>query len=104
MINPIFINCELIKITNRNDKSTGARIILKELMNDICHEILVDESVSRVKTRLMEQYQGNDEREGVYLSKGMINVNINTRGDVWDISQEDWHWYKFSKEDILNEC
>jgi len=41
------------------------------------------------------------ERKGIYLTRGMTNIDINTQGDIWDINQEDWNWYTFSKEDVL---
>ena len=74
---------------------------MKELTNNTHHEIIVDESLGRNKQRLMEQYNG-DERNGIYLTRGMTNIDINTKGDIWDINQEDWNWYTFSKEDVIN--
>ena len=79
----------------------GSSIILKELSNNNCHEIIVDESAQRVELRLLEQYL-DDPRDGVFLTRGMTNVDINTKGDIWDINQEDWNWYTFNKQDVLS--
>jgi len=122
---PKQVKCELINVRERKDGKIGSSIkgqgILDadedgdqdgndaslytqyagELDNNNCHEIVVDESVSRVKSRLQEQYMG-DPRDGVFLSRGMTNININTKGDIWDINQEDWNWYTFSKTDVLD--
>jgi len=98
---PKQVKCELINVRERKDGKMGSSIILKELGNNNCHEIMIDESFSRVKSRLQEQYIG-DPRDGVFLSRGMTNININTKGDIWDINQEDWNWYTFSKTDVLN--
>ena len=98
---PKQVKWELINVRERKDGKIGSSIILKELDNNNCHEIVVDESVSRVKSRLQEQYMG-DPRDGVFLSRGMTNININTKGDIWDINQEDWNWYTFSKTDVLD--
>ena len=98
---PVQIKCELINVRERIDGKMGSSIILKELNNNNCHEILVDESAERVKSRLLEQFNG-DPRDGVFLSRGMINIDINTKGDTWDINQEDWNWYTFAKSDVLS--
>jgi len=100
-MHPIQIKCELISVRERKDRRVGSSIVLKELGNNNCYEILADESTDRVKTRLLEQYNG-DSRDGIYLSRMMTNIDINTKGDIWDINQEDWIWYTFSKHDVLN--
>ena len=97
---PIQIKCELIGLKRREDNKVGTIIILKELTKNIRHEIIVDESLGRVKPRFLQQYYG-DERNGIYLTRGVTNIDINTKGDIWDINQEDWIWYTFSKEDVL---
>lgn len=100
---PVQIKCELINVRERKDGRLGSSIILKEIINNNCHEIVVDESVNRVKTRLLEQYDnGESKRDGIYLSRMMTNIDINTKGDTWDINQEDWNWYTFSKHDVRN--
>ena len=98
---PTQIKCELVGIKRRDDTDTGTVFILRELTNNKYHEIIVDEATGRVKPRLIQQYYG-DERDGIYLTRGMTNIDINTKGDMWDINQEDWNWYTFSKEDVLN--
>ena len=98
---PVQINVKLIDITERADGKMESAIVLEDLRNQNIINILVDESCSRVKTRLLEQYNG-DERHGVFLSRGMINININTYTDIWDINQEDWNWYTFAKSDVRN--
>jgi len=97
---PTQIKCELIGLERRKDNKVGTIIILKELANNTKHEIIVDESLGRVKPRLIQQYYG-DSRDGIYLTRNMTNIDINTQGDIWDINQEDWIWYTFSKEDVL---
>lgn len=99
---PTYIKCTLLDV-KKSSKKDGNKtaIILKEINKDILHQILVDESVQRVIQRLKEQYDG-DEREGVFLSRGMINVNINTKGESWDINQEDFNWYTFNRSDVIN--
>jgi len=97
---PIQIKCELIGLERRKDTDTGTVFILKELTNNTRHKIIVDESLGHVKHRLKEQYYG-DLRSGIYLTRNMTNIDVNTKGDIWDINQEDWNWYTFSKEDIL---
>jgi len=97
---PKQIKCELIGLRKRGNNKLGTIITLKELDSNTQHEIIVDESLGRVKQRLIEQYNGN-ERNGIYLTRGMTNIDINTKGDIWDINQEDWIWYTFSKEDVL---
>jgi len=94
----IQIKCELVDIKIKDNKSA---IVLKEIVNGTHHEIIVDEAILRIKKRLLEQYN-DDERNGVYLTRGMTNIDINTQGDIWDINQEDFIWYTFSKEDVLN--
>lgn len=98
---PVQIDCELINVRKRKDRLTGSSIILKELNKNEYHEISVDESVDYVKLRLMEQYNG-DARDGVFLTRFMTNIDINTKGDIWDINQEDFTWYSFSKHDVRN--
>jgi len=88
---PIQIKCELVDVKIKDNKSA---IVLKEIINCIQHEIIVDEAVLRIKKRLLEQYNG-DERKGIYLTRGMTNIDINTQGDIWDINQEDFIWYTF---------
>jgi len=95
------IKCELIGIKEKGNNKLGTIITLRELANNTQHEIIVDESLGRVKQRLIEQYNG-DKRNGIYLTRGMINIDINTKGDIWDINQEDFIWYTFSKEDVMN--
>ena len=97
---PKQIKCELIGLRKRGNNKLGTIITLKELDSNTQHEIIVDESLGRVKQRLIEQYNGN-ERNGIYLTRGMTNIDINTKGDIWDINQEDFIWYTFSKEDVL---
>ena len=97
----IQIKCELIGIKEKGNNKLGTIIILKELNSNTQHEIIVDESLGRIKQRLIEQYNG-DERKGIYLTRGMTNIDINTKGDTWDINQEDFIWYTFSKEDVIN--
>jgi len=97
---PVQIQCELINVRKRKDFRLGSSIILKELNSNNCYEIVVDESINYVKTRLLEQYNG-DSRDGVFLTDGMKNIDINTKRDPWDINLEDNKWYTFSKEDIL---
>jgi len=101
MNTPKQIKCELVGIKRRTDNKIGIVITLRELTNNNNYEIIVDESLDRVKQRLTEQYYG-DERDGIYLTRGMTNIDINTKGDMWDINQEDWNWYTFSKEDVLS--
>jgi len=98
---PVQIKCKLISVTKRADGRMRSTITLLELGNQNTHEILVDESIRHVRIRLQEQFNG-DSRDGIYLTKGMTNVDINTKGDIWDINQEDWNWYTFSKDDVLN--
>lgn len=98
---PTQIKCELINVRERTDRKTGSSIVLKELGNNNYYEIQVDESIDYVKLRLLEQYNG-DSRDGVFLSRFMTNIDINTKGDTWDINQEDWNWYTFSKHDVRN--
>jgi len=95
---PIQIKCELVDVKIKDNKSA---IVLKEIVNGTQHEIIVDEVVFRIKKRLLEQYNG-DKRNGIYLTRGMTNIDINTKGDIWDINQEDWIWYTFNKEDVMN--
>lgn len=97
---PKKIECELIRVRERKDGRIGCAFVLKELNLNSYHEINIDESIEHVKARLLEQYNG-DPREGIFLSRGMTNIDINTKGDTWDINQEDWNWYTFSKQDIL---
>ena len=97
---PTQIKCELVGLKRRIDNKVGTIIILKELANNTKHEIIVDEALGRVKQRLIQQYHG-DSRDGIYLTRGMTNIDINTKGDIWDINQEDWNWYIFDKEDVL---
>ena len=85
----------------KGNNKLGTIITLRELDNNTQHEIIVDENIQRVKQRLIEQYYG-DERDGIYLTRGMTNIDINTKGDIWDINQEDFIWYTFSKEDVIN--
>ena len=73
---------------------------MKELTNNTHHEIIVDEPLGRIKQRLTEQYNG-DKRNGIYLTRNMTNIDISIKGDIWDINQEDFIWYTFSKEDVL---
>jgi len=94
---PIQIKCELVDVKIKDNKSA---IVLKEIINCIQHEIIVDEAVLRIKKRLLEQYNG-DERKGIYLTRGMTNIDINTQGDIWDINQEDFIWYTFSRKDVM---
>jgi len=98
---PVQVKCKLMNVTKRKDFNLGSIIVLEELTNQNIHEIVVDESITYVKTRLLEQFQG-DPRDGVFLSRMMTNININTKSDVWDINQEDWNWYTFSKQDVLS--
>jgi len=97
---PKQIKCELVGIKRREDTDIGTVFVLREIADYIHYEIIVDESLGRVKNRLKEQYYG-DERDGIYLTRNMTNIDINTKGDMWDINQEDWNWYVFSKEDVL---
>jgi len=97
---PMQIKCELIGLKRRDNTDTGAVFILKELANNNLHEIIVDESLGHVKRRLKEQYCG-DTRDGIYLTRNMTNIDVNTEDDIWNINQEDWIWYTFSKGDIL---
>jgi len=97
---PKQIKCELLEIKRREDNNTGIVFVLREIADYTHYEIIVDESLEYVKNRLIQQYYG-DERDGIYLTRGMTNIDINTKGDIWDINQEDWNWYTFSKEDVL---
>ena len=98
---PIQIKCKLIGISERKDGNTRTIITLLELENQKTHEILVDESCTRVRARLMEQFNG-DTRDGIFLSRMMTNIDIDTKGVTWSINQEDWIWYIFPRTDILN--
>ena len=98
---PIKITCKFINVTERIDGKMGSTIVLEEPISHKVHRIIVDESVDRVKTRLSEQLK-DDPRDGVFLSRGITNININTHGDVWDINQEDLNWYSFWRQDVLN--
>jgi len=100
---PVQIKCKLITITDRTDGKMGTSFIFQELDNpNISHKVVVDESIRHVRIRLCEQFDG-DPRDGIYLTRGMTNININTKGDIWDINQEDWNWYTFSKNDVCSE-
>jgi len=97
---PKQIKCELIGLRKRGNNKLGTIITLKELTNNTHHEIIVDEPLGRIKQRLTEQYNG-DKRNGIYLTRNMTNIDISIKGDIWDINQEDFIWYTFSKEDVL---
>ena len=61
--------------------------------------IYVDESKERIISRIQDVLNG--ERENVYLSRCMTNINISTSKNYdWTIDEETGKYYKFSQDDI----
>lgn len=98
---PTFIACKLIEIKSNITKGTD--FILDEIDKTNKREIItitVDESIERVRNRFEEHLSGEDQRDGIYLSRGMININIHLHCNEFDINQEDLKWYVFDKNDV----
>lgn len=93
-----FIKTKLVDIEEyENNKSN---ICLKRIDSNETINIIVDESIIRIFHRINDVLQG--ERDGIYLSRGMINININCDNNKWQINQEDGKYYEFNKKDVLN--
>ncbi|MBD5589090.1 hypothetical protein [Clostridium botulinum] len=92
---PNFIKCRLLDIKTQN-KGYGADIILKNIGND--------ENIERIKGKLKEQYEGNSDKDKIYLTRSMTNIDINADTDYkeWCINEEDLNYYVFNKKDVLN--
>lgn len=91
------IMCELLKIEKME---IGCQLVLQNISTENKYIVIVDESLERVKKRLKEQYLGNTSKEGVYLSRSMTNIDINTVNDDWYIDEEGTEIYHFNKEDV----
>ncbi|HCL4447221.1 TPA: hypothetical protein N2D16_002826 [Clostridium botulinum] len=100
---PNFIKCRLLDIKTQN-KGYGADIILKDVGNDGNYIIKVDENIEGIKGKLKEQYEGNSDKDKIYLTRSMINIDINADTDYkeWCINEEDLNYYVFNKDDVLN--
>ena len=90
------IDSKLVNIENNKNKSN---ILLERVDNKKIVNIIVDESVVRITNRIKDALQG--ERDKIYLSRCMINIDIDCRGDEWIIDEEDGRYYKFDKSDIM---
>ena len=90
------IDSKLVNIENNKNKSN---ILLERVDNKKIVNIIVDESVVRITNRIKDALQG--ERDKIYLSRCMINIDIDCRGDEWIIDEEDGKYYKFDKSDIM---
>lgn len=93
------IECKLVDVKQLD---MGSHITLQRKDNNEIITIAVDENVSRIIKRLKEQYEGDDSREGIYLSRMMTNIDISTDDDVWYINQEDKKYYTFDKNDVVD--
>ena len=89
------IDSKLINIENNKNKSN---ILLERVDNNEMVNIIIDESVVRIANRIRDALQG--ERDKIYLSRCMTNINIDCRGNEWIIDEEDGKYYKFNKNDI----
>ncbi|GAA0082876.1 hypothetical protein [Clostridium sp. CTA-6] len=98
-----FIQCKLTNIKTQS-KGYGTDIILKNIGNDENYIIKVDENIERIKEKLKEQYKGNSDKDKIYLSRSMTNIDINADKDdkEWCINEEDFNYYIFNKEDVFN--
>lgn len=93
------VECKLVDI---KQVENGSSIILHRKDNIEMVTINVDENVSRVINRIKEQYDCTDGREGVYLSRGMTNIDISTVSDKWYIHEGDVNYYIFDKDDVVS--
>ncbi|QUH22074.1 hypothetical protein [Alkaliphilus sp. B6464] len=98
---PTIIKSKLIEIRKRKDRNFGTEFVLKDLKTEETTIIQVDENIDGIKSLFKKQIDGTDTREGIYLSKGMRNINIFLKRDEFDMNQEDFNWYLFSKEDVI---
>lgn len=94
------LKSRLVDIQQKDGSKIGTDIILKRLDCRKNVTIEVDESLQRVCKRFIEQYQGDDSRDGVYLSNGMLNIDVNTENDEWMITNGNGIYYAFSKSDV----
>jgi hypothetical protein len=61
--------------------------------------IYVDESKERIFSRIQDVLNG--ERENIYLSRCMTNIDISTSKNYdWSINEETWKYYQFSQNDV----
>lgn len=94
-IKPKTINCDLVNIVEENNKS---KFLLQDIKNEI-HSIEVDESIKRITECVRQVIEGK--REYIYLSRCMVDIDINTKGNRWDINEETSVYYTFDKSDII---
>ena len=95
------IESKLINIENNKNKSNinKSNILLERVDNNEMVNIIVDESVVRIANRIRDALQG--EREKIYLSRCMTNIDVDCRGNEWIIDEEDGRYKKKKKNDIM---
>lgn len=94
---PKLIKCKLVDVKSKNN---GSEFKLENRDNEESYVIKVDESIERIKNRVKDVIEG--ERDTIYLTRMMTNIDINAKGDSWDINEEDWNYYQFDRKEILN--
>jgi hypothetical protein len=95
-----FKECILEDIRTQ-EKGYGSEFVLKDKNTQENYTIKVDESIERIANRIQQQVSGNSEKDGIYLSRCMTNIDINTRGDKWDINEEALIYYGFDKQEAI---
>ena len=89
------IKCNLIDI-KQLDK--GSYFALQRTDNKEIETIYVDESKERILSRIQDVLDG--ERENIYLSRCMTNIDISTSKNYdWVIDEETGKYYTFNQRD-----
>ncbi|EQB4341627.1 TPA: hypothetical protein ACXDAZ_002641 [Clostridium botulinum] len=98
-----FIKCRLMDINTQN-KGYGTEFVLTNAETNEKYVIKVDENIEKIKDNLKEQYEGNSDKERIYLTRGMIDIDIRVdkNDKEWCINGEDLNYYVFNKKDVLN--
>lgn len=91
-----FIKCNLIDIKQLD---RGSYFALQRTDNKEIETIYVDESKERILSRIQDVFNG--ERENIYLSRCMTNIDISTSKNYdWSINEETGKYYEFNQNDV----
>lgn len=95
-MNVEFIKCNLVDIKSLD---RGSYFALQRKDNKEIVSICVDESKERIFSRMQDVLNG--ERENIYLSRCMTNIDISTSKNYdWSINEETGKYYEFNQSDV----